>query len=120
MAYDKWVAFDFDGVIASYDGWKGFDVLGEPNHRVIAVMNILHEKGIKITILTTRLDTPVVRQWLKDNKVPYDSINSSAHNPPNTSQKPIYHVIVDDRAVNYHNQGADHLLDEIDKIVKTV
>jgi len=23
---DKWIAVDFDGVISTYDGWKGFDV----------------------------------------------------------------------------------------------
>lgn len=115
--YKKWLCFDFDGVIATYDGWKGFDVLGMPNPDVINAMIKLAEEGYYITILTTRLDTPFLRQWLKDNKVPYHSINSNAHNPPNTSQKPIYHCIIDDRAVGYKGQGFKELVEQIKAII---
>jgi len=114
---DKWLCFDFDGVIASYDGWKGFDVLGEPNLEVIKAMQTLNNKGYRITIFTTRMDTPVLRKWLYDNLVPYDSVNSNSHNPTHTSQKPIYHAVIDDRAVCYDGQPSDYLIHEILKLV---
>ena len=120
MFYKKWICFDFDGVIASYEGWKGFDVLGSPNSAVIQTIQALKLKGYMITILTTRLDTPTIRIWLKENQVPFDSINSNAHNPPNTSQKPIYHAIIDDRAINYKNQGGEELMEEIINLVEKV
>ena len=50
----KVLCFDFDGVIASYDGWKGFDVLGGPNLNVIQAINELYNEGYFITIFTTR------------------------------------------------------------------
>ena len=113
----KILCFDFDGVIASYNGWKGFDVLGEPNLSVIEAMGRFHDEGYFITIFTTRPFTPVMEKWLKDNKVKFDSINSNAHNPPMTSQKPIYHVIVDDRALRYKAQGTEELMAEVRGVV---
>jgi hypothetical protein len=46
-----------------------------------------------------------------------DSINSNSHNPPNTSQKPIFHVIVDDRAVRYEGQTAEELYLDIQNVL---
>lgn len=120
MAHKKWICFDFDGVIASYEGWKGFDVLGLPNSEVIKTIQELKSRGYAITILTTRLDTPTMREWLKSNNVPFDSINSNAHNPPNTSQKPIYHAIIDDRAINYSNEKHEVLIENIINLIEKV
>ena len=109
----KTVCFDFDGVIAKYEGWKGFDVLGEPNLAVIQVINDLRLQGIYVIIWTTRPDTPILREWLKKNNVTYDSINSNSHNPPTTSSKPIYHAFVDDRAICYKGQNSQFLMDQV-------
>ena len=98
----KVICFDFDGVIAQYDKWEGFDVIGKPIQDVITAMQVLKDRGYYLTIFTTRSDTPTLRKWLEDNKVPYDSLNSNSHNPPMTSHKPIYHCIVDDRALNFN------------------
>jgi hypothetical protein len=49
--------------------------------------------------------------------VPYDSINSCKHNPPGTSQKPIYHVIIDDRAIGYRGQKAAKLIRSIEHLI---
>lgn len=114
----KWICFDFDGVIAKYSGWRGFDVLGDPNTAVIETMILLKKSGsYMITIFTTRPFTPTMDKWLKENNVPYDSINSNAHNPPMTSQKPIYHAFIDDRAIRYTNQDILKLYDEILKVI---
>ena len=114
----KTAVFDFDGVIATYNGWKGFDVLGEPQLAVICCMKELKELGWRIVIWTTRPATPTMIQWLSDNKVPYDDINRNGHNPIMTSGKPVYHVFVDDRAVRYKGQSSQVLLDNIMEVVK--
>lgn len=116
-AYQKTVCFDFDGVIASYDGWKGFDVLGVPNDEVISCMKKLKDEGHYIVIFTTRPATPTLVKWLKDNGVPYNDINRNKHNPVMTSSKPIYHCFVDDRAVNYGGQNGEELLTQITKFL---
>jgi hypothetical protein len=113
----KVLCFDFDGVIATYDGWKGFDVLGEPNFSVIEAMNRLYTEGYFITIFTTRPFTQKMTDWLIANGVLYHSVNSNAHNPPMTSQKPIYHVIIDDRALRYEKQKANELIAQIKSVV---
>lgn len=96
----KIIAVDFDGVLAFYNGWKGVDWFGEPIVKNCNLIRKLYKEGNYITIWTTREDTPELRNWLHKNKVPYNSINSTDHNPPGTSNKPIYHVFLDDRAIN--------------------
>jgi len=112
----KTICFDFDGVIASYDGWKGFDILGEPNEEIIKVMRMLRLEGYHIVIFTTRPATEVLIKWLAKNNVPFDDINRNSRNPVMTSCKPIYHAFIDDRAINYHGQKQDQILKEILKI----
>jgi len=114
----KTIVFDFDGVIASYSGWKGFDVLGEPNYEVIKTMQHLKSEGYRIIIFTTRPATPTLTDWLKRYTVPYDDINRNSHNPPMTSIKPIYHCYIDDRALNYKNQNSKDLILQINEIVE--
>ena len=111
----KVLCFDFDGVIAFYDGWKGFDVFGPPNYLVIEAMRELKRKGYYLTIFTTRPCTQTMVDWLKKYEVPFNSINSNSHNPPMTSQKPIYHAMIDDRAIRYSGQTTTDLVLEIEK-----
>lgn len=109
----KTIAVDFDGVLASYDGWKGFNVLGQPNFEVINAVNSLYDLNYHILIFTTRKTTLTLKCWLKKYKVKYHAINSNKHNPPNTSIKPIYDCIIDDRAVNYHGQFYGDLMTDV-------
>jgi len=116
------VAVDFDGVIATYDGWKGFDVLGEPIVETIKGLQKLHEEGYYIIIYTCRLDTPKLRQWLKDNNVPYDDLNKSRINPPHTSTKPVWHCYLGDRCLmwdknNSLSMGTEVMLKAVKRIV---
>jgi len=114
----KTICFDFDGVIAHYDGWKGVDVFGKPNWDVIDAMKQLKASlNYSIIIWTTRKVTPALKAYLIRNNIPYDSINSCKHNPPNTSQKPIYHVLVDDRAVHYRGQKTAKLIRTIEHLI---
>lgn len=95
------IAFDFDGVIAKYNGWDGEDKFGRPNAEAIKLALSLKAMGAKIIIWTTRRDTPKLREYLNTIRFPYDSINCSKHNPRYSSAKPIYDVLIDDRAVGY-------------------
>ena len=113
------VAFDFDAVISTYNGWKGQDVFGETILDTIELMGHLQDEGYFITIFTTRLASPKLLQWLKDNNVRYDSINSTSHNPPYTSIKPVFEVFIDDRAINFHGQSAGELEQEIQDLINT-
>lgn len=113
----KTICFDFDGVIASYNGWKGFDVLGKPNQKVIDTMKRLKLMGYWIVIFTTRPATQIMIDWLKKYNVTYDDINRNRKSPVMTSCKPIYHAIIDDRAINYHGQSEMVLLKELDKML---
>lgn len=114
----KTICFDFDGVIASYDGWKGFDVLGEPNKEVIEVMRKLKLMDYQLIIFTTRPATQTLVDWLDKHNVSYDDINRNRKSPVMTSCKPIYHAIIDDRAINYHGQGEMELFKELDKLLQ--
>jgi hypothetical protein len=114
----KIICFDFDGVIAHYDGWKGVDVFGKPNWDVIDAMKQLKASlNYSIIIWTTRKVTPALKAYLTRNNIPYDSINSSRHNPPGTSNKPIYHAIIDDRAIGYRGQKTAKLIRTIEHLI---
>lgn len=110
----KTLCFDFDGVIAKYDGWKGVDVFGSPNWQVVQAIKALHAKGHHIIIWTTRTFTPALKAYLHRNKIPYSSVNDTKHNPPGTSSKPIFDLMIDDRAIGYRGQDSVKLLRTID------
>ncbi len=114
------VCFDFDGVIATYDGWKGFDILGDPVPEVINAMKQLKKEGYSIVIWTGRQDTPILRKWLTNNEVPYDELNRNSHNPPCTSSKPYFKTIVDDRAVNFSAKNNRLSTEELVKQIKAM
>src|SRR3989344_5713793 len=87
-------AFDFDGVIAKYDGFKGRDHFGEPNEVVVATIRQLSEMGHKIILHSTRGEESM-RKYCLDNNIPVD------------------YLYVDDRAVCYRGQTTEELVKEI-------
>ena len=55
------VCFDFDGVLAEYDGWKGHEHIGKPIEENIHLVGVLHNAGFTLVLSTTRLnDFPFV------------------------------------------------------------
>lgn len=106
MAITRAVCYDFDGVIARYDGWKGYDEIGLPNESARAPMIEHRKQGRKIIIFTARLwhedadgtkfKPSVIRgrrqaliQWLRYHCFPFDELHG----------KPIAAAYVDDRGV---------------------
>ena len=93
------IAIDFDGVIADYDGWKGFGVLGAPRADVVEALRTLRSEGWKIVIHTTRGEEEIAA-YLKQHSIPHDEINRNS-DYETLGVKPVADVYWDDRAVCY-------------------
>jgi len=115
--YKYTVAFDFDGVIANHDDNFKPNEFGAPNQQTIEAMQFLKQNNFKIIIFTSRQDTPELRQYLKDNNVPYDEINKNS-DIDNKSPKPVFDVLVDDCALNYNGENKIDLLNGITDIIR--
>jgi len=99
----KTICVDFDGVIADYSkGFQGKDVFGETLHGAGFSMGTLRENGWRVIIFTTRPDTPALREYLRENGIPYDYINENPDQPEGASGKVIADIYLDDRAMRFH------------------
>lgn len=105
-------AFDFDGVIARYEGFQGKEVANEPLPEVVKTIRALKGLGHTIIIHSTRGDH-FLRTYLEMHDVPYDHINENPNKMGDNPKKPIAYVYVDDRAVCYRGQKAEELIEEI-------
>lgn len=116
------VAVDLDGVLASYDGWKGVDIIGDPIPGAQDFIGCLLSSGLRVIIHTTRTNAWVnraehngqdhlaaggghrwrarlrliVSNWLMQNGFPKESDDFYVYDGPG---KPIAVAYVDDRAV---------------------
>lgn len=95
--HQKTAVVDFDGVLATYDHWRGPDHFGTPIPNARDALQELNEWGWRIVVYTTRKNSEGVRRWLMLHRIPFSAVNSNAHNPPDTSSKPIAEVYFDDR-----------------------
>ena len=103
----RWIAIDFDGVLAQYDGYCGKDVFGPPMKGAREATARLRKMGWRILVYTTRRATPALLRWLGRHRITYDLINSTRMNPPGTSIKPRVDVMLDDRAVCFTGSWPD-------------
>lgn len=106
----KTIAVDFDGVIAEYDGWKGFGILGMPRRDVLAALRTLHAEGWKIIIHTTRGEEEI-SGYLIEHGIPHHEINRNS-DYRTLGGKPVADVYWDDRALCYSG-NAELDLDQI-------
>lgn len=112
MHEDTVIAFDFDGVIASYDGFVSKENIKEPNLEVIRAMKLLQEKGCKVLIHSTRGDE-FLRKYCEQFSVPFDYINHRPDKEGDNPGKPVAFVYIDDRAICYKGENAETLISEI-------
>lgn len=96
----KTIAFDFDGVLAQYDGWKGYQHLGKPIEGMREVLQQLKSDGWKILIYTTRGNAEIA-EWCKKYDMPVDYINMNPEIQGKNPGKPIASIYVDDRAIRF-------------------
>ena len=107
------VAFDFDGVLAQYDGWKGWQHYGEPVDGIKKIVNQLKmDWGCKIIIYTTRGNSEMA-EWCKKHGILYTYINSNPDIQGNNPGKPIADVYVDDRAYTFDPANMDTMVKDI-------
>lgn len=106
------IAFDFDGVIAHYEGFIGKEDIQQPNLEVTKAMAALREQGCKIMIHSTR-GTEFLARYCEQFSIPVDYINSRPDKQGDNPGKPIATVYVDDRALCYRGQDAASLVSEI-------
>ena len=106
------IAFDFDGVIAQYDGFKGTDHFGKPIESVVNAIRILKQQGHKIIIYSTR-GKEMLQKYCKDNDIPVDYINENPEKEGENPGKPVAYVYVDDRTVCYRGQSTEQLVEQI-------
>jgi phosphoglycolate phosphatase-like HAD superfamily hydrolase len=86
------IAVDFDGVLNTYDGWKGGDELFEPRPGAKEFIDELFRRGFNVVIYSTRGEHKL-RPWLlKYNFNPHIQISAS---------RPAAICYVDDRAVSF-------------------
>lgn len=119
MAEKKLIGVDLDATLATYTHWEGVEKIGAPRPGVRQFLQRLRQRYL-VEIFTTRCkaDMPgrdemvragaadafqwqhqaahklaeLVRRWLIDHGLPFDSIYTGQGKPP-------YAAIVDDRAV---------------------
>lgn len=106
------IAFDFDGVIASYNGFVGKDTVQEPIPAVVDAIKRLKEKGCKILIHSTR-GNEFLKKYCERFSIPVDYINRRSDIEGKNPDKPIAFVYVDDRAICYRGQDTETLVSEI-------
>lgn len=106
------IAFDFDGVIASYHGFVAVDDVQEPNQTVVKAIKTLRDNGYKILIHSTRGDE-FLKKYCDRFSIAVDYINRRPDFEGKNPWKPIASVYVDDRALCYKGQTAEELVSEI-------
>lgn len=85
------VCIDLDGVLNTFDEWRGPEYFHAPRAGAREFLQSLHEGGYRVVILTVRWHEWVTR-WLQENGL-------AAFVDEVTDRKPPAHVYVDDRAV---------------------
>lgn len=105
-------AFDFDGVISEYEGFKGVKHTGEPIKEVVNAIRMLKDKGHKILIFSTRGDE-LLKKYCAEYDIPVDYFNRNPELEGENPGKPIAFVYVDDRSICYKGQTAEKLVEEI-------
>lgn len=106
-------AFDFDGVLAKYDGvFRGDEHLGKPHKEVIKAIKELKKQGHKTLIYSTR-SSAIMKKYCKKYKIPIDYFNKNPNFKTSNPGKPVASVYIDDRAICYKGQKAKQLIKEI-------
>ena len=52
---NSWIGVDFDGTLATYDGWKGPTVLGNPIKAMVDRVKNWIQSGVEVRIMTARV-----------------------------------------------------------------
>ena len=100
MSKRRFIAVDFDGVIAHFDGWKAYE-FGEPRREMIERLNRLREElekegfEVHFILYSTRnsAELEALVEWLQKHEL--DEMFTFI----NMGSKPYCHLFIDDRAL---------------------
>lgn len=95
------VCVDLDGVLNTFDEWRGPEFFHGPREGAREFLSDLHASGFRVVILTVRWHE-WVRAWLEANAL-------SEFVDEVTDRKPPAHAYVDDRAVCFRGDFNDTL-----------
>lgn len=96
----KVASFDFDGVLAMYEGWVDRNHFGDPVPGMRELLQDLKKEGWRIVVFTTRGSTEV-REWCEQHNMPVDYFNQNPEISGQNPCKPVASFYVDDRAINF-------------------
>ncbi len=113
-AKSKSYAFDFDGVIAEYDGFKGHEHTGEPIRASVEAIRTLKVQGHKILIYSTR-SSQSLQRYCETHQIPVDYYNENPEVDSANKGKPAANIYIDDRALRFNGQTTGELLREIEE-----
>lgn len=88
------VAVDFDNTLYDFHG------VGDTFHNIIELLRLCKEFDFHITIFTSCNEDryEFIRQYMKDNDIPFDAINETPDFIPYKGRKVYYNILLDDRA----------------------
>lgn len=86
------VGFDFDGTVYDYHQ------TGASHENVRQLLRDLKEIGCKLICWTAQSDLVFVKNFLKENNIPFDGINTNGIPLNWESRKPFFSALLDDRA----------------------
>jgi hydroxymethylpyrimidine pyrophosphatase-like HAD family hydrolase len=113
MKKGRIIAFDFDGVIAQYNGFVSHNDVKEPIVETKKAIEILKKKGYRILIYSTRGDE-FLKNYCERFSIPFDFINRNPEMEGENPGKPVAYAYVDDRSILYTDQSAENLVSEIE------
>lgn len=109
--YRQTIAFDFDGVIHNYHGWKGEDIIdGEPIKNIVSVLKLL-ATNYRLVIISSRAINPAGKQAILDW---LDKYKLSQYFEEVTPVKVPAIAYIDDRAVEF--KGVNSLISKLKAI----
>lgn len=81
LAVRNWIGVDLDGTLAYFEGWNGFDDIGDPIPGMKARVLDWIAQGYQVKIFTARASAPEgiepVKRWLEKNGFPPLEITAS-------------------------------------------
>jgi phosphoserine phosphatase len=95
------VCVDLDGVLNTFDEWRGPEFFHPPREGAREFLSALHGSGFRVVILTVRWHE-WVRAWLEQHGL-------SEFVDEVTDRKPPAHAYVDDRAVCFRGDFSETL-----------
>lgn len=87
------VAFDFDNTVFDFHNE------GHSYDEIIALLNRWRDYAYFICFSASTPDRyPLMKRYMFENMIPYDTINEGIEGLPNGEVKPYYNILLDDRA----------------------